>query len=381
MTVYDTIVIGAGTAVLLLEGRDRIGGRTYTTEAFGGQFDLGGGYVHWTQAAVWTELERHGLARIEPPLESEVYYQLADGKLLKNASRRFPLPWDLTAADNSDINMQTMEARIEGMGLSKHDTDLIKGALSGPRHDYAKQGSTQPTASNFGSYAAELESAGSWCIPGGMTKLSEAIQSTSKAKLRQQAGRKNRRQRPTVVVAVPLNTMRLLAISPALPEPVQELRPRLQAMGARAQATSLLSPPSRRPASTRSTRYAPRSPGVDDTIILCMISQSDGIKHDDIPAVQAALRKFVPDLEVIDTAWHDWNADEFSHGGWMMHAPRHFLDGAVEIRKCHGCMSFAGADIAAMGPGTIEGAMSSGTKAAQQVERTLKGNTILSQPA
>jgi monoamine oxidase len=85
------------------------------------------------------------------------------------------------------------------------------------------------------------------------------------------------------------------------------------------------------------------------------------------------LRRFVPDLEVIDTAWHDWNADEFSRGGWMMHAPRHFLDGAVEIRKGHGRMSFAGADIAAMGPCTIDGAMSSGAAAARQVEKILEG--------
>jgi monoamine oxidase len=57
----------------------------------------------------------------------------------------------------------------------------------------------------------------------------------------------------------------------------------------------------------------------------------------------------------------------------MMHAPRHFLDGAVEIRKGHGRMSFAGADIAAMGPCTIDGAMSSGAAAARQVEKILEG--------
>lgn len=426
MTVYDSIVIGAGMAgltaardlstrghsVLLLEARDRIGGRTYTTEAFGGQFDLGGGYVHWTQPAVWSELERHGLACIEPPLESEVYYQLADGKvhtgeiektyglvgkLFEDARQRFPLPYDVTAADNSDINMETMEERINGLGLSRHDTDLIKGALSGLSHDYTKQGSTQllfATASNFGSYAAELETAGSWCIPGGMTKLSEAIQSTSRAELRlntpvakiadngrgvtvtTSAG--DAIQAKTVVVAVPLNTMRLLDISPALPEPVQAMLEtgnpvRGSKLWVRVrghiQPFSALAPPGQHP--LNSVRVEKRYG--DDTIVLCMVSQSDSIKHDDIGAVQTAMRKFVPDLEVVDTAWHDWNADEFSRGGWMMHAPRHFLDGAVEIRKGHGRVSFAGADIAAMGPCTIDGAMSSGAHAAQQVESILEG--------
>ncbi|KGQ04023.1 Monoamine oxidase N [Beauveria bassiana D1-5] len=283
------------------------------------------------------------------------------------------------------------------MGLSKHDADLIKGALSGLSHDYKKQGSTQllfATASNFGNYAAELETAGSWCIPGGMTKLSEAIQSASKAEVRlntpvakiadsghsvtvtTSAGETI--QSRTVVVAVPLNTMRLLDISPALPEPVlamletgNPVRGSKLWLRVRGHVTpfSALAPPGEHPLNTMRVekRWG------DDTMILCMISQSDSIKHDDIHAVQTALRKFVPDLEVIDTAWHDWNADEFSRGGWMMHAPRHFLDGAVEIRKGHGRMSFAGADIAAMGPCTIEGAMSSGAKAAQRVESILVG--------
>ena len=47
-----------------------------------------------------------------------------------------------------------------------------------------------------------------------MTKPSEAIQSTSTAEVRLNT---------PVVVAVPLNTMRLLDISPALPEPVQAM--------------------------------------------------------------------------------------------------------------------------------------------------------------
>lgn len=426
MTVYDAVVVGAGMAglsaardlsvrgkkVLLVEGRDRIGGRTLTDAAFGGQFDLGGGYVHWTQPNVWMELERHGIAHLEPPLESEAMYQLADGKvhttefahtreligkLFEDARQRFPLPFDVTAFDNSDINNETLEERIAGMKLSKKDSDLVKGALSGLVHDYTKHGSTQllmAVASNFGSYEAELETAGSWCIPGGMTKLSEAILSESKAELRLSTAITKiadsgsgvtlttadgtEIQARTAVVAVPLNTMRLLDITPPLPSSVQAMlvdgNPvRGSKLWVRVKGHiapfSALAPAGQHP--LNAVRVERR--WEEDTLILCMICQSDGIDHADKAAVQAALRTFVPTLEVVDTAWHDWNADEFSRGGWMMHAPRHFLDGAVKIREGHGRLAFAGADIAAMGPCTIDGAMSSGAAAAMQVEKILGG--------
>lgn len=59
---YDVIVIGAGFAgltaardlaisrdldVLLIEARDRIGGRTCTVKEMGEEFEIGGQWVHW----------------------------------------------------------------------------------------------------------------------------------------------------------------------------------------------------------------------------------------------------------------------------------------------------------------------------------------------
>lgn len=59
---YDVVVVGAGFAglvaarelsadgrlkVLLVDGRDRIGGRTWTAKALGQHFEMGGTWVHW----------------------------------------------------------------------------------------------------------------------------------------------------------------------------------------------------------------------------------------------------------------------------------------------------------------------------------------------
>lgn len=74
---YDAIIIGSGFAgliaarelakqreafnILLVEARDRIGGRTWTAKALGEEFEMGGTWVHWNQPFVYTELCRYNL--------------------------------------------------------------------------------------------------------------------------------------------------------------------------------------------------------------------------------------------------------------------------------------------------------------------------------
>lgn len=55
------ILILIGYSVLLLEARDRIGGRTWTAEVDGHLYEMGGTWVHWTQPHVWRELTRYKL--------------------------------------------------------------------------------------------------------------------------------------------------------------------------------------------------------------------------------------------------------------------------------------------------------------------------------
>ncbi|MGH6632161.1 MAG: flavin monoamine oxidase family protein, partial [Sphingopyxis sp.] len=93
---YDAIIVGAGFAgltaarelkqygyrVLILEARDRIGGRTYTAEFNGKPNDLGGTWVHWFQPHVWAEISRYEVEIEESPgnFADDVIYLDEDGR-------------------------------------------------------------------------------------------------------------------------------------------------------------------------------------------------------------------------------------------------------------------------------------------------------------
>src|SRR5881397_2102221 len=80
-TMDDVVVIGGGFAgvtaardlrqrgyrVLILEARDRLGGRTWTAEFAGQPVEMGGAWVHWCQPHVWAEITRYGLQITESP--------------------------------------------------------------------------------------------------------------------------------------------------------------------------------------------------------------------------------------------------------------------------------------------------------------------------
>ena len=74
--MHDVIVVGGGFAgvtaareaalggrsVLLLEARDRLGGRTWTAPWDGTKIEYGGAWVHWHQPHTFSEITRAGLA-------------------------------------------------------------------------------------------------------------------------------------------------------------------------------------------------------------------------------------------------------------------------------------------------------------------------------
>lgn len=88
----DVVVVGAGVAGLVtarelagrglrtvvLEARDRIGGRTWTDHRLGRDLGIGGTWLHWTQPHAWAETTRYGLEVTRAPRSEETYWPAGD---------------------------------------------------------------------------------------------------------------------------------------------------------------------------------------------------------------------------------------------------------------------------------------------------------------
>lgn len=94
-------------------------------------------------------------------------------------------------------------------------------------------------------------------------------------------------------------------------------------------------------------------------------SVQDRVDLSDHAAVAAAVNAHLPEATVVATDGHDWVADPFSKGTWLAIPPGWFGDGTFDqLELPEGRLAFAGSDIAAEGAGWIEGAIGSGIRAA-----------------
>src|SRR5690606_29782261 len=108
----DVIVLGAGMAglsaahalvdtdldVLVLEARDRLGGRAHTDRHFAGfPVEFGAEFVHGARVKTWEWIERLGLRTMHWQKAEDSWVRLADGqRLTMTEARRLSRAFDLT---------------------------------------------------------------------------------------------------------------------------------------------------------------------------------------------------------------------------------------------------------------------------------------------
>ncbi len=418
----DVVIIGAGFAgvtaarelshrgltVVVLEARDRVGGRTWTSPALGHDLELGGTWVHWIQPHVWAELTRYGLATTPSPTPSVAHWIAGDrlrhgsaeelldlmdrGMAVSTAEALdyFPSPYrPLENPAVAAIDHVSMRDKLDTLGLPPDEYDAVRSMwatnFNGPTDAGAYTQGLRWCALAGGSWQLMFEACASHKIVGGTRALIQAMLDDAHADVR--LGTTVQRvsqiadgvevstadgavlRARTVITTLPLNILNSVTFDPPLPAASQHAAATGQtSRGVKvwAKLRGNLEPfvalaPEDHPFTLVQLEYA----GDDTSIAVAFGPAHDRMDPTSVTEVQAALRAWMPDVEVLEVASHDWVADSLSGETWPMLRAGQLTGALGELQDPHGRLILAGSDYASGWTGFIDGAIESGMRAAR----------------
>ncbi len=418
---HDVIVVGGGFAgvtaareatvrgcsVLLLEARERLGGRTWSAEWEGMPIEYGGAWVHWHQPHTWSEITRAGLRvvlsddaeragwyvggeRREGTIaERDAIAERGWSRFVEGVREVLPNPHDpLLAVDAlARFDRLTIAERLAGLALDEEERDVLRAELEslahGPLEEAGAVSVLRWHALSGYSLALTQYTGGRVTLAAGTGALIGAIAAaapfetrlaTPVAAIRRGPERVEVETRAgevlagrAVVVAVPLNVLGSIEFEPPLSEPKQQAI----ALGQSSRGLKIFV--RARGADVLQNSIRPGHPfGYLDTELLL----GDGTQlligfgvdagtcdAADTAAVQRGLDEILPGYEALAAAAHDWLADEFARGTWAIHRPGWYTHHHAHMRRPEGRLVLAGSDVADGWSGFIDGAIESGLRA------------------
>jgi len=410
----------AGHTVVVLEARDRLGGRTWYRQipGTGVMAEYGG---TWFFAEVHTGLAAE-IARYEvplnPPAVTSSFAWLANGTL-----RTGPDAIEAVAAAAGDPDgalagaMNRVRDLLDGSGADPHDIVASVADLDVGVEGWLRANGASPDASAFmlafaaamgGGDPAHLSLLGMLvdAVEGeyrfgevvqnlgesfadGTASLVDAIArdadadvrtgspvvriTSSSDEVRADIAGGGEVRASAAVVALPLHVWVDVAFDP----PLDDAKRRAAVGGHGGASTKILAIADGLPAGYLGVGWPAPLQAVmsGDEVpggrLISGFSGTRAIRSDDREQVEAALRLFVPHASVSALGGHDWVTDPYSKSTWFAARPGWFDDDPKSRTSPHGRLAFAGSDIAAEGAGWIEGAIVSGHEAADDVLRIL----------
>jgi monoamine oxidase len=425
----DVIVVGAGFAgitaarelrrqghrVLVLEARDRIGGRTWTDHRLGRDLEMGGTWVHWIQPHTWSELTRYGIGVVPSPTPVRGYWisggtvqsGTADDLLglidrgmagsTAEALDYFPQPYrPLLEGDRlAEVDGLTIREKLEQLDLSPEEFDAVEGMwatnFSGRTEDGGYAQGLRWCALSGGSWQLMFEACATYKIVGGTRGLIEAIAADAGVEIRTKARVVSVEQdddgatvtledgsavtSAAVVVTLPLNVVDSVTFDP----PLSAGKRRAAHQGQTSQGVKVWArlrgeyepfvalAPGSAALTLCQVEYAENG----ETVVVAFGSVSERLDGSDPAAVQEALRTWLPDVEVLEVTSHDWVADPFAGETWPMQRPGQLTQSLAELQRPEGRVVLAGSDYADGWAGFIDGAIESGMRAGRAVHALL----------
>lgn len=406
-----------GTRVLLVEARDRLGGRTETQRLAGRDVETGGTYFHWFQAAIWTQVHQYELELVERPLADRFLMGVAGevvamepAEVDERLRRVLPLFWGDPAYAEAlarpfavrshpgaaAIDAVSVEDRLRALHLDPVDDAVLRGIFTDfgrPLEDVSLAWVLQRAASAVWSYEAFDAMFAVYRLTAGMRGLIEAMVADGGFEVRlsspvvsvthdEHGGRVELHDGSVlsaraIVVATPVNVWRTMSFSPTLPE----LHTSASAEGVAAPGLTNVVMHVRGLEETLNV-FAPYGDEpfdflftydrLDDGQLLAGYSMNGRIRMaDGRQRIRDALRRVVPDAELVDVVGHDWATDPFALGGNGSLQVGQLTRFAGALDEPVGRLFFASGDIAPQFAGFLTGAVESGIRAAHRAHRAL----------
>ncbi|SCF06649.1 flavin monoamine oxidase family protein [Micromonospora chokoriensis] len=420
----DVIVIGAGFAgvtaarelsanglrPLLVEARDRIGGRTWTDTFLGRRIELGCQWISDRQQLFHSELARYGISTVTDPAAetvifpsgnglaevdpAEVYTRQSEllGRLFAGSESYLERPTDpLYRADLiRGVDHLSLRDRLDQLALAPADENWINGTTASYSGGSSALGGLTALAQWWRLGGGNID--GWYGLLGfspavGMGGLLQAMLDDTDGELMLNtpvrgvtvSGRcvyvttsRGTLTAPAVVVAVPVNVWRTIQFSPGLPKVHTDAS--LQGVGVPDSVKFWVhARTDRGRVSAQAAEGFPISSLFTHTDLgdghqlIIGFSEDRSLDFTNRAQIQAVLRQMVPGIEVWDLRSQDWGRDRYSRGAWALRRPKQLLAQLPAIQQPYGRIAFASGDTATAWNGFVDGAIESGLRAARQV--------------
>jgi nicotine oxidoreductase len=434
---YDAIVIGGGLAgvtaarelefrglrTLLLEARDRLGGRMWVTEFGGAPIEMGGMNVYWTEPHLWAEITRYGLEIVEVETfdtygvatdaglqrfhRTEAIKQLGVGfdAFFDEVGTAISRPFDplFNLERITELDRLSVRDRYDQLSIPAEAQAWLKPWLTMRCGGSMEIGALVWMLKFFAfagwNWMRGLEMSGRYRLKDGTAPLIQGIAGHSGADIRLEspvaeivddgsAVHVTTKDGETfsasaAVVATSANLWPHIEFSPGLSKEKTEAsgeglqNPNLTKLWAlaRGEVENIYV---QRPSSDDHPIIHLRKDQVrpDGTTAIIGFSVDPTLDTDDKELIARLFTETLPmpNAEIVDVIAHAWGADEYTRGGQTLLRPRQMTKYSEALRRPEGRLSFATSDIA-HGPGGMDGAIETAISAAADAHRTVSGKT------
>lgn len=429
----DVVIVGGGFAgvtaarelsargrrAVLVEARDRLGGRTYTKDHDGHPMEFGGTWVHPLQPHVWSEVDRYAVeTETFPVLEGLRQAVVSDGSVVdlsdEDVERALEAFDEFCAPGMSlfpEPFLETVSSDPDGLG-GRSMRDLLDSFKAEPvLHDWVEGmcclvafGPLEKSGASeiFRCHALAGYSAAQAMAALSQTKLvkgtrelinsiagqatladirlnspvQRVIQSGDGVRVELENGEAV--SAPTALIALPMNVLNSVKFEPELSE-IKRIASADRHAGAGRKCfvrvkgdignVSIVAPEAH--AVNFVVTYTHDSEGSWLIVFSANPDKLQMSQFDDVQGMQTALQPLLPGVEVESIVGWDWAGDPLALGTWCIFRPGQLAKVLPDLRTTEGRLFFAGADSATVWRGFIDGAIESGYRSARDIDTYL----------